>query len=288
MSRPTAALLANCVIGVAVAMPSTICAGEIATGIYRIVPDGQGTLVSRSSGGKVDLGERVSSNFGDVTIWSLSNQNDRFRVLMKRAGPLDGQKRVAIYADGVCEVVGSYSESNAAVQLQMTADVVGHANAKKVAAALNAKLQERKHPGHQLLVSWKPVQESFKVGEPVMLELEILNVGPTTVRFMEGGQQRGARDNQFGFTAFAGSGHGKPIPDTGDPMNLGGLGAFRELKPDDLFRKQVDLAKWFKFKKADTYQITAMYELELQYKDFGAPALWEEFATGRCLVRIEK
>lgn len=207
---------------------------------------------------------------------------------MKPAGPFDGRTRVAIYADGVCEAVGSYSESGAPVQLRMMADVVGHANAKKVAAALNVKLQERKHPGHQLLVSWKPMRESFKVGEAVMLELEIVNVGSTAVRFMEGGQQRGARDNQFGFTAFAGSGFDKPVPATGDPMHHGGLAAFRELKPGEVFRKQVDLSKWFRFEKADTYQITGMYELDLKNKDFDARVLWEEFAIGRCLVRIER
>ena len=122
----------------------------------------------------------------------------------------------------------------------------------------------------------------------MILELEIKNVGSTTVRLIEGGKQRGPRDNQFGFTAFGGSGHGKPIPDTGDPTNFGGKGGFHELKPNDVFRKQVDLSKWFKFEKPDTYQITGMYELELQDKDFGARVLWQEFATGRCLVRLNK
>lgn len=70
MSRATAAVFATCVIGVAA--PPTTRAAEIATGIYRIVPAGQGARVPLSSGGTVDLGERVFSNFGYVTVWSLS------------------------------------------------------------------------------------------------------------------------------------------------------------------------------------------------------------------------
>ena len=60
------------------------------------------------------------------------------------------------------------------------------------------------------------------------------------------------------------------------------------MKPKDVFRKQVDLSKWFKLETPDTYLITGMYEMELHNKDFGARVLWEEFATGRCLVRIDK
>ena len=286
MSHAPAAAFALCVLQVA--MPSTVGSAEIVDGIYRTVPDGKGTRVTLSSGGMVDLGERMSENFGDITIWSLSNQNDRFRVLMKRAGPFDARNRAAIYVDGVCQVVNSCSEPDDSGKLEVIADVVGLANAKTVAVGLKAKLQERKHPGHQLLFSWKSVQESYKIGETVTLELEIENVGSTIVRFIEGGQQRGPRDNQFGFTAFAGSGYGKPLSDTGNPTNHGGVGAFRELKPNDVFRKQVDLSKWFKFEKPDTYRITGIYELELHDKDFGARVLWNDFAIGRCLVRIGK
>ena len=286
MRRTVLTILVTCAIGLAT--PADIRAAEIADGIYPIVPDGQGTTVLRSSGGSVDLGDRVSGDFGDVEVWSLTNQNDRFRVLMKGAAPLNDRLRFAICANGVCEVVSSYSELDTAGKRRLTVTVVGQENAKKVASALNGKIEQRDHPGHQLRANWKSMKASFKVGEPVMLELEIENVGSTTVRFMEGGQQRGARDNQFGFTAFAGEGYGDPIPDTGDPRHHGGIGAFRTLKPGEVFRKDVDVSKWFLFEKADVYEITAMYELELKNEDFDAKVLWDDFAVGRCLVRIEE
>ena len=169
-----------------IAMPLVSSAAESENGIYRVLSDDAGVQVARTSGGKVTLGERLSSNLGNPTIWSLSNQNDRFRVWMKDAGPLDNRKEAAIYVDGVCEVIGSFSEPDGVGKLELIADVVGQANIQKIATALNAKPQERKHPGHQFLVSWKPVQENYKIGESVMLELTIENVGTTTIHFIEG------------------------------------------------------------------------------------------------------
>lgn len=164
MSHATAAAFALCVLQVA--MPATADSAELANGMYRIVADGKGTRVTRSSGDMVDLGERISENFGDVAVWSLSNQNDRFRVFMKHAGPLDDRDRAAIYVDGVCEVVNSYSEPDNSGKVDVIADVVGYTNSKTVAAGLKASLQARKHPGHQLLVSWKSVQKGKKVTRP--------------------------------------------------------------------------------------------------------------------------
>jgi hypothetical protein len=206
---------------------------------------------------------------------------------MQQAGPFVPEGHFAIYIDGVCEVIGSHTEPDASGKTDLIADVVGHENAKRVAAALGVDPQERTHPGHLLRVAWKPVHETCKLGAAVVLELTIENVGTTTIHFMEGGQQRGARDNQFGFTAFAASGSGEPIPDTGDPTNFGGIAALRELKPGDVFTKQVDVTDWFKFEKPDTYEITGIYELELAPEEYGPRALWDDYATGRCRVRME-
>jgi hypothetical protein len=90
------------------------------------------------------------------------------------------------------------------------------------------------------------------------------------------------------FTAFAGTGAGNSVPDTGDAYNLGGIGVYRTLEPNDVFEKKIDISKWFKFTKPDRYEITGIYELELKGKDFGQKVLWDEFATGRCTQLIEK
>jgi hypothetical protein len=114
------------------------------------------------------------------------------------------------------------------------------------------------------------------------------------IQFVEGGRQRGARDNQFAFVAMRSSGSGKAIPDTGDPINFGGIGGFRTIEPGQTWTKQVPLDKWFQLTEADTYQITGIYRVELRPTTQGnSPSasqgpVWDEFFTGECLVKITK
>ena len=265
---------------------STVWSAELPNGVYRVVENGQGKPVDRSIGGQVELGTRLTADFGEVSIWSTSNQNDRFRVWMKRTGMTDDRGQLAIFIDGVCEVVSSQGQSEGSDRIDLIADVRGEENVRKIAAVLETEVIERKHPGYQFDVHWRPLQEQFTLGEPVTLELSIRNAGTVPVYFVDGGQNRGARNNQFGFTAFSGGGYGKSVPDTGDPRHFGGMAALRTLKPGDVFRKQVDITKWFQFQNADSYRITGMYELEFYDRDFSPRVAWEDFATGRCTIRM--
>jgi hypothetical protein len=105
---------------------------------------------------------------------------------------------------------------------------------------------------------------------------------------MAGGQQRGARDNQFRFLAYRSYGGGKAVPDTGDPVNFGGIGSVQTLAPGETFTRSVGIEKWFKFDEPDFYRITGMYELQLHDTEmggFGRP-IWDDLAVGDCLVRV--
>ena len=89
-------------------------------------------------------------------------------------------------------------------------------------------------------------------------------VGTGPLSFFEGGKQRGPRDNQYRFLAYRSGGHGRAVPDTGDPTNFGGIGAVRTLKPGESFARTVTLDKWFTFTDSDTYRVTGLFELPLQ------------------------
>src|SRR5262249_2269292 len=135
--------------------------------------------------------------------------------------------------------------------------------------------------------TFEPDKKTYAPGAEMTLTMTIKNVGANTVSFHDGGRQRGPRDNQFGFIAMRSGGHGKAIPDTGDPTNFGGIGSYRTLKPGETFKKTVRLDKWFKFEDADNYLITCMYRLE--FHDPNDPmhrTLWQDFAVGECVVRV--
>lgn len=253
-------------------------------GIYVIA--NEDPQITTTSGAAVGLGNLTTNHFGNVSIWSLSNDNERFRLMLDKAGPFNPQEKHAIWIADVCERIASYYEPDHEGRVTAIIDIQGRAAIEKIADALEVQVQLREHPGHQLRIDWKPTQESFRVGEPIVLELVITNVGQTTVRFIEGGQQRGPRDNQFRFVAFAGDGRGASVPDTGSSVNFGGKGVFRTLEPGAVFRKRVDLSKWFQFKNPDTYLVTGIYELELAPPDFGPRTLWHELVAGQCRVRV--
>jgi hypothetical protein len=137
-----------------------------------------------------------------------------------------------------------------------------------------------------LLATWTPDQAGYKSGEPITLTLKIKNVGAQAIAFFDGGAQRGARNSQFGFTAFH---SGKAVLDTGDPLNFGGKASLEVLEPGESFSKSVRLDHWFKLSEPDVYQITGTYKLAF-YDPKSKPRrpLWTDFASGACSVRIVK
>lgn len=266
----------------------SVLAQQPENGFYRIVWEtpkqdtDKSIEVSRSVGGKVWLTKLLSKEFGKAKIWSRSNANDSFRVMLPSVPSFDTKGQFAMVIDGVCEVVSSHGRARGegAQGLELIVDIRGQEHVKKIAKRLKTNVQLRKHPGHQLLVTLVNTKNEYRIGAPVELEMRIQNVGKKTVRFMDGGQQRGPRNNQFSFVA-------KPaIPDTGDALNFGGIAAFRNLEPGETFSKKVDITRWFKFPKAQSYEITALFEMELHKESFGADYLWDETAVGRCRVQI--
>ncbi|MEM7474324.1 MAG: hypothetical protein AAF483_04970 [Planctomycetota bacterium] len=259
-------------------------------GIYLMVEDGKGTEVKNSRGDSISIGTQAGKEFGPAEVWSMNNQNDRFRVQLSKVPVQDLEKTMekgflVLCIDGVCERLISHSDARQAAAnggYALMIDVNGRENAQKVAQRLGCELGLRKHPGHQLVTSFSPKQKQFKIGEPMMLEMRIENVGKTLVRFMDGGQQRGPRNNQFGFIAEP------PHPDTGDHTNFGGMAALRTLKPGDVFNKEVDISKWYTFEEDTSCEITGLFELEFYEEDFSAKRLWEEVVVGKCFIRVVK
>ncbi|MEM7312982.1 MAG: hypothetical protein AAF497_07505 [Planctomycetota bacterium] len=257
--------------------------GHLEDRIYAISLKGKGTKVERTSGDSVFLARKLTDQFGKPQLWSTNNENDRFRLQLKDVPFFDTSGRFAIFLNGTCEMVGAYTDPKdvtAERSFDLIIDLYGRKHADRVATRLGLKPRLRSHPGHRLLTSFQTTRSEYKLGQPVELKLVITNQGDDPVYFMEGGKQRGARDNQFSFISSP------AVPDTGDPMNFGGIGAFRTLKPGEVFEKKIDITKWFKFPKPGRYEITGLYELELNTSEFTAQGLWDEFAVGRCSVTI--
>lgn len=263
-----------------------------ADGIYLVHEKGVGPMVTRNdTGDQLVLGERLATNFGAAAIHATNNSNSRFRLALTGAGPLPPAQlggSTALLIGGRCFMVYGRSDPKPNGTLNLDSVIHGEEAVKAVAAALKAEPVLRKHPGHRFVVTFEPDRESYRRGAPITLTMKIKNVDGETACFIDGGRQRGPRDNQFGFTAMRGFGAGKAIPDIGDPLNFGGMGSYKMLKPGKVFQKKVSLDKWFVLKDDDTYLITATYRFEL-YDPNGKfnHVIWEDFATGECTVCVK-
>jgi hypothetical protein len=254
--------------------------------------EGGAPLVKRNDGAEVVLGKSVGRGFGTATMTSVANDNSQYVLQLKDAGPLaDGAEKsyLALVIDGIILGVWSHSDRHADGTFDLNATVYGDDAAGKVADRLKVERQKRKNPGHKIEVRWSPEKEQYKAGEAVTLKMELRNAGDAAVTFTVGGKQRGPRDNQYRFLAYRGYGMGKAVPDTGDPLNFGGISTSRTLKPGETYTATVPLEKWFTFADPDFYRVTGIFELELldAAVPFGQP-IWNDLATGECTVKVVK
>jgi hypothetical protein len=142
---------------------------------------------------------------------------------------------------------------------------------------------ERRHPGHQMKAEYIAKPE-FRIGEPVPVVLRITNVGDSAFKFMRGGRQRGARDNQFAFNAQLGR---RMLPDIGDPVHFGGLGTHVLLKSGEHVDVPVDLTKWFSFDEAGLCELRGSYLMEFANPEPDAHlTIWEDFACAEFTITI--
>ena len=279
--------IVRCCVALAVlAVPLTARACTLQTGLYRVTEGENGQLVQRhdtAAGGEVRLNGLLSEKLNEASLVSIANDNSLFNLSLK-AGPIpEGEDHgpSAVVVGGLCLVAWGHSDRHEDGSMDIATRVAGLEAAQKVAEAMGIEPKLRKHPGHALLVTVEPKQPSYRPGEAVTLVMTIKNVGETTFSFYNGGQQRGARNNQFSFTAFTSS---RALPDTGDPRHHGGLMGLKRLAPGGVFTKEVLLTNWFEFSEPGSYRITAIYELDLLDED--RRTIWDDFAVARCWLRI--
>ncbi len=261
---------------------------DIQDGIYFLNQPGQGQKVA-AGGTEVWLGKLASDQLGEISLYSLNNQNTQYLLRLDRCGPLQTDQQLvsltAIVIDGVCAVVSGHSggPGQETGEVTLTAQLQGEAVAEQIAKHLDIGVQKRRHPGHCLLVTWTPVRESFGPDDAVELELEIRNVGDVPIVFLDGGQQRGARNNQFNFTCFH---QLKPVPDVGNPIHFGGLAAIVDLQPGQSFQKRVDLRDWYSFNEVGVYDLIGSFYLGIHESQRAHRLVWEDYATGPGQVTI--
>lgn len=238
----------------------------------------------------------LTDQIGKVKIFSVSNDNRSYNINIdalrsfslprSKIALIAGNETIGFWGNGVDEK----GECNSLETTVYDPGVI-----PLIAQYFHVDVVNRRHPGYQMLVEYTPDKPAFALGDAVVVTLRITNVGTNDFTFIEGGRQRGARDNQFAFSAEHMGGKvvhgvyvGEMLPDIGDPMNWGGVGVTVKLKPGRTREIKVDLNKWFHFEPKSQYSIRGSYYIEfVNSNDMNFVTIWEDYACAEFMVKIK-
>ncbi len=254
-------------------------------GLYLRSQDDSTPWIVSQDGQKLRLGARQNLKIQKRELSSQNNANTRFYLSVtvpydENIGP---SSYILIVSSTVYPQSGSGSSQKETSSLSFY--ISEQENAKRVSEYMKTPLVYRRHPRHNLLVSFTPTKQEFSVGDEVTATLRVTNVGTHSVAFMKGGRNRAARDNQYVFSARH---RGKQVDDVGTSYHFGGLASQRVLKPGEVFEDQISLSKWFAFDKAGMYQIHGSYYLDFNDPDADSwRTIWEDYVSADFTVTIE-
>ncbi len=232
-------------------------------GLYRVVPTNGWHAVKAGDGSTIWLGAKSEIQILKAHIFSGNNENTSFQVYLDTSDYAVDPKTGAMINAVVLRIgerayVSKGGGGKTGLYNSMMFQIPSQEEAEIAAKALSTECILRTPPGYKFLARFVPTQAEFNAGEPVRVKFSIKNLDDRTMVFQKGGAQRGARDNQYGFRAML---FGRPVPDTGDAMNFGGMSMLVKLEPGKEFADEVDLRKWFSFEKPGSYYIHGFYSL---------------------------
>jgi hypothetical protein len=257
----------------------------LADGFYRLSGDESARSVLSQGGKRLLLGRTQELAIERNEIFSEDNANSQFWVTV--AVPYDpnlnASSLVLVVANRGYPSAGGGSSPGIS---QIDFRVSGASSALDVSRYLNTPIVYRRHPAHQLLVSFAPTKERFQIGDEVKVELRITNIGANTIAFLQGGQYRGSRDNQYAFSARL---LGWQIRDIGTSSHHGGIGVKRTLAPDEVFEAEISLGKWFSFDEVGRYEVHGSYYLSFLDPDGESfRPIWTDYVSSDFVVNIDE
>jgi len=265
----------------------SVCAADQPDdGIYLRAKGEPSPWIKSQDGQKIFLGKKQTLEVQKSELFSQNNANTEFYLSVTVPYDEDiGPSTYILIVDGT-----AYRQAGSGSSQKETSSLSFYISEKKkaeqVSEFVNTPVVYRRHPRHNLQVSFTPAKQEFSAGDEVTATLKIKNVGTNEVSFMKGGRNRAARDNQYIFSARLG---GKQVDDVGTSYHFGGLASRRVLKPGEIFEDTISLNKWFSFDKPGMYEIHGSYYLDFKDPDDESwRTIWEDHVSADFAVRIKE
>ncbi len=264
---------------------SVLGADQPNDGIYLRAQGEPAPWIKSQDGQKIFLGAKQTLKIQKSELSSQNNGNTRFylSVTIPYDESIGPSTYILIVAGTAYRQSGSGSsqKNTSSLDFYMSEET----KAKQVSQYMKTPIVHRRHPRHNLRVSFTPTKQKSSVGEEVSATLRITNVGTNTISFMKGGRNRAARDNQYVFSARY---NGRQVEDIGTSYHFGGIAVRRVLKPGEVFEDKISLSKWFSFDKAGMYEVHGSYCLDFNDPDAESwRTIWEDYVSADFTVRIK-
>lgn len=262
---------------------STALGQTVPDGFYLLTSDASAPSLPARNGGSIRVGIPQDVRVQRSHLYAMDNANSQFylAIWVTPTSP-------AIDSPFALVVSGHAYRSGGGTRGYDTVNFIidEAANAELVAHFVGTTIEYRRHPKHEFLVEFIPTEAQFGIGDEVRAKLRITNVGSNTVAFMQGGRNRGTRDNQYVFSALL---FGRGVQDIGSNINHGGLGGKRVLAPGEVFEDEISLSKWFAFDQPGYYEIHGSYFLDFLDPDSeGFQNIWLDYVSADFSVRISE
>lgn len=231
-----------------------------------------------------DVGPKVVPEA--ATLFAVDNTNTRFQLFVRAARARacgEGILRLHDRFFPTTSYGGDASGCTYAFELDSTW-------ASLASLGLHVPRQDRNPHGEQVTATFAASSARYERGQRVEVAITITNpIGAPTVGRVQGGRQRGPRDNQFAFVVRR-DGQALPIregPDFGGPMGI------VPMAPGARAVLVAELAAWADVSVPGTYEVDCAYETSFApegvspFEDAHRGAIWDRRFTGtvRFVVR---
>ena len=225
----------------------------------------------------VRIGARVSPD--EVGLFATDNANSRYQLFVRYPKTRPCGYTVIRLRERVFASSG-FGEDDHGCSASFVLDAAMTGEAARVFAVSR---RDRAPVGERITGAFRTSQSTYAAGSTVEITLEITNPSdaPAVVR-VEGGHDRGARDNRFAFEVTRDGAPVAPI----DMPDFGGVSYPVPLPPGQTTTLRAPLDAWAALTTPGTYEVRASYETELLPAERdrvpGAPAPlgWSRTFTG--------
>lgn len=276
---------------------SVVCATALAqpqeNGLFEISDEETATPVYSEDGDRYWLADKLDVALDENSVFSLNNINDRFQVTLRYASDALPEvfsaqdllssdflsSRLALLVDGMTLISDGVGGGNG--QVTVFFHLSGAESAERVAEHFGTEVQYRYHPGHQISVRFAPEEQTVKLGDRVLVTLEISNIGQDAFTFSNGATL------PFRFSARRLS--GDAVQHNIFPLRANGMSSFSTLRPGETATIGANVANWIEFDQPDLYYVFGSYRM--RFLGAGLPigprTIWSEYVSGDFTVTVE-